>query len=103
MKSYSSEKQEKFVTSGKELRINFNHSTVDKEDFDGNVETQHVCDQVVVQRTAGRDEIIEAIIATRYPTYGSEIAAIQNGGDDAETHQTFRDKAKALADEWLSL
>jgi hypothetical protein len=37
-----------------------------------------------------------------YSTFGSEIAAIQNGGQKAEDHQTLRDQAKALADGWLN-
>ena len=49
-----------------------------------------------------RSTLIEKIIATKYPTYGSEIAALANGGDSADEHQAFRAQAKSLADGWLN-
>lgn len=48
-----------------------------------------------------RNVLIEKIMATKYPTYGSEVSAIRNGGQDAEDHQALRVQAKALADGWL--
>jgi hypothetical protein len=47
-----------------------------------------------------RDMLIEKIIATKYPTYGSEVAALANGGESAQEHEVFRVQAKALADGW---
>lgn len=49
-----------------------------------------------------RDVLIEKIIATRYPTYGSEVAAIANGGADSEEHQAFRQLAKQLANNFIN-
>jgi hypothetical protein len=49
-----------------------------------------------------RSVLIEKIMATRYATYGAEIAAIRNGGQSADDHSAFRVQAKALADGWLN-
>jgi len=38
-----------------------------------------------------------------YPSYGAEIASIQNGGSDKDTHQARRIQAKELADGWLQV
>lgn len=46
--------------------------------------------------------LIEKIIATVYPTYGSEIAALANGGNSAAKHQTLRNLAKELAAGWVN-
>ena len=46
-----------------------------------------------------RDERIEAIIKTKYPTYGFELAAIHKGGVEAEAYSELRALAKQLADE----
>lgn len=57
--------------------------------------------EAMVHVRATRSEIIEAIIATHYPTPGSEFAAINNGGSDYEQYQAFRTFAKELADGWF--
>jgi hypothetical protein len=49
-----------------------------------------------------RSALIEKIIATQYPTYGSEVAAIRNGGEAAEKHEALRVLAKELADGWFA-
>lgn len=50
-----------------------------------------------------RSVLIEKIIATKYPSYGSEIAALSNGGESEQEHQVFREQAKVLADGWLAI
>jgi hypothetical protein len=52
--------------------------------------------------TDSRSAIIEKIMATQYPTYGSEVAAICNGGEAAADHEAMRAQAKLLADGWLT-
>lgn len=47
---------------------------------------------------SSRNEKIEAVMATRYPTYGSELAAVNNGGQDYEDYLEFRNEAKRLVD-----
>ena len=59
------------------------------------------CNEAVMPKTASRGKIIEAIIATKYPTFGSELAAINNGGTEYEDYQAFRALAKSLADGWF--
>jgi hypothetical protein len=61
------------------------------------------CEEAVVSAGASRSQIIEAIIAVSYPTPGSELAAIANGGEDAEAHEAVRQKAKTLADGWFAV
>jgi len=100
MKSYSNDPQPQFVASGQELRINFDHATVEVTDPEGALETQHVCEQVITPARPKRREIIEAVMAARYPTYGAEIAAMRNGGAEADEHDAWREKAKAIADAW---
>jgi hypothetical protein len=52
--------------------------------------------------TDSRSVLIEKIIATKYPTYGSEVAALANGGESAAEHETMRATAKTLADGWVN-
>lgn len=101
MRVSSKDKLEDYQVIGNKLRIHWDHQEVTVEDMEGEQSTQWRCEEAVVKKTASRDEIIEAIISTKYPTYGAEIAAIRNGGDDAEEHEELRAKAKELADNWI--
>lgn len=60
MKSYSLHQQSTYLPSGRELRINFNHTSIERE-TDYGTETQWECDQVLLPIDATRDQIIEAI------------------------------------------
>jgi hypothetical protein len=99
MKTYSPFQLETYQVMGRKLHINFNEQFVEgSEDMDD----QYVYDTAVIpDKLAKRDSIIEAIMATKYPTFGSELAAIRNGGTEAEEHGALRIKAKELADGWL--
>lgn len=90
-----------YQVMGRKLRINFNHK-VETVTTDDSEEQIHVYTTACVDRLADRDTIIEAIMQTRYPTYGAELAAIQNGGTDATDHQEIRTLAKQLADGWIN-
>jgi len=101
MRVTSDQKLEDYQVIGDKLRLHWGHEQVTVEGIEGEQTTQWQCEEAVVKKTASRDKIIETIIATQYPTYGSEIAAIRNGGEDAEAHESLRKKAKELADGWF--
>lgn len=55
-----------------------------------------------VKLSCSREDFIEALMKAKYPSYGAEIAAIRNGGDDAIQHQMFRDVVKEIADRFTT-
>lgn len=61
-------------------------------------ETIYQYDSCKVPILSTRNERIEALIATRY-TIPEELAAINNGGDEYQEYQLFRDFCKQIADE----
>jgi len=99
MKTNTPNKLNTYEIMGRKLRINFNETyTEATEEQDASYSYDTAC----VDKLASRDKIIEAIMQTKYPTFGSELAAIQNGGACAEKHQAFRKLAKELADGYLA-
>ena len=99
MKTHSPFQLDTYQVMGRKLHINFNEQFVEGTE---DMEDQYVYDTAVIpDKLAKRDSIIEAVMATKYPTFGSEIAAIRNGGIEAEEHEALRLKAKELADGWL--
>jgi len=97
MRVSSKDKLPEYQVIGKKLRIHWDFKEIPAtDDRDGGWE----CEEAVCSVSASRSEIIEAIIRTKYSTYGAELAAIQNGGVDAEEHQAFRAFAKFLADNY---
>lgn len=60
MKSYSLHQQSTYIPSGRELRINFNHISIERE-TDSGTEIQWECDQVLLPIDASRRQIVEAI------------------------------------------
>lgn len=87
-----------YETSGNELTIYWDEQT--QTDSEG--ETIYTYAYCVVSIFADRATIIEQIMGCMYPSYGSELAAIINGGADAAAHEAARVQAKALADGWLA-
>lgn len=102
MKVYSSTQLETYQVIGKTLRIHWGAQEVTKEGMDG-PETQWEANEALCGVYDDRNTLIEKIMRSAYPTYGSEIAAIRNGGDDATAHENMRIQAKALADGWFSI
>lgn len=102
MRVTSKDKLDDYQVIGRKLRVHWDHEEVSFENADGEKESQWQCEEAVVKKTASRDELIEAVMATKYPTYGAEIAAIRNGGAEADEHAALRDKAKVLADGWFT-
>ena len=89
---------------GDNLRIHFEEEAVNTEateDFDASVSYKYVT--AYTTKVASRAEIVEAVMRCFYPSYGAEIASIQNGGSDRDTHQARRIQAKELADGWVQV
>lgn len=102
MKTQASYEIQPYETSGSELRIHWNIEQQTREEMDGSTVTFWQADEALCGNADSRSQIIEKIMATKYPTYGSEVAALSNGGESAEAHQALRLQAKALADGWLN-
>ena len=98
MRVNSDTKLPEYQVIGSTLRIHWDYEEVPATE---DTPAGWSCDEAVVPKTASRDKIIEAIIATKYPTFGSELAAINNGGAEYEDYQAFRALAKSLADGWF--
>lgn len=91
----SKDKLPEYQVIGGKLRVHWDFKEVPATEY---IDSGWQCEEAVCSVNASRSEIIEAIIRTKYPTYGAEIAAIQNGGADTEEHQAFRAFAKLMAD-----
>lgn len=91
-----------YETSGDELTIYWDEQTEQQVGMDEESQTVYTYAYCVCSIYDDRSTIIEKIMACMYPTYGSELAAIINGGADAQTHEAARVQAKALADGWLT-
>jgi len=100
MKVFSNNKLPTYQVIGRKLRIHWDEQEVTKETDEG-LETVYSYEEALVPVTADRSTIIEAIIATKYPTPGSEFAALQNGPETVAEHQAMRDLAKGLATDWF--
>ena len=99
MKVTSYERLEPYEVDGNILSIYWGEeSHPPKED---EIEPYWTYDCCKAHTYDSRSTLIEMIIQTKYPTTGSEIAAIQNGGKDAEEHQQHRTLAKSLVDGWF--
>lgn len=101
MKVQSNEKLPVYQVLGQTLRIHWDQSEQTVQDMDGNEETIFVSQEAVCQKQDSRNTLIEKIIASVYTT-GAELAAINNGGEDYQAYQDFRQLAKDLADGWIA-
>ena len=99
-RTQSQVKMPTYELSGKELTIYWDEQELNRESVEGEQETVYSYAYCVASVFDNRDALIEKIMATQYPTYGSEVAAICNGGEDAENHEAMRQTAKTLADGW---
>ena len=100
MRVTSNEKLDKFQIVGPKLRIHWGYEEVAPDPEVEDSVGSWSCEEAVVKKTASRNDIIEAVIATKY-SVPEELAAINNGGDEYESYQSFRQVAKDLADEWF--
>lgn len=101
MKVHSNQKLPVYQVLGQTLRVHWDQSEQTVQDMDGNEETIFVCQEAVCQKQDNRNTLIEKIIASVYTT-GAELAAINNGGEDYQAYQDFRQVAKDLADGWIA-
>lgn len=99
MKVSSNNKLPTYQVIGKKLRIHWDAKEVTKETDEG-PEVSWEQEEALVPVTASRSMIIEAIMATKYPTPGAEFAALSNGPESVAAHEAMRDLAKSLADGW---
>jgi hypothetical protein len=99
MKATSYTQLNTYMVDGNDLAIYWNEEA--HTPHEGETEPYWTYDHCQAFASDDRSALIEKIMATMYPTMGAEIAAISNGGRQAEDHQAFRAKAKALADGWL--
>lgn len=99
MKTQSPTRLKTYQILGRKLRINFNEEyTEETEESDA----YYTYITAEVDKLAPRNVIIEAIMGSLYPTYGSEIAELNSGADGFSRHEYNRCKAKVLADSWLN-
>src|SRR6056297_1351852 len=98
MRVNSNDKLPENQVIGPTLRIHWDYQEVPATE---EVPAGWSCDEAAVPKTASRGQIIEAIIATKYPTSGTELAAINNGGQEYDDYQAFRAMAKSLANGWM--
>ena len=96
MRVFSDNKLPTYQVIGAKLRIHWDEQEVTRETDEG-VETLFSYEEACVPVNASRSAIIEAIMATKYPTPGAEFAALQNGPEKAAEHQAMRELAKSLA------
>lgn len=99
MKTTANEPLPRFQRLGMTLVINFDETPEEVTDDNGKTYTRYHYLTAKVKKTATSDQRVEAIIATRYPTYGAELAAINNGGQETDDYRAFRAAAKQLAKE----
>lgn len=101
MRVESSDKLPAYQVIGNKLRIHWDEQETSR-DMDGEVQEGWSYQEACVPVTASRSTIIEAIMATKYPTLGAEFAAFQNGTESVAEHQAMRDLAKSLAGGWFA-
>lgn len=95
----STDKRNKFEMMGQFVAISFNEQEVVATD---ETERQYQYDFAKVPLCSGRDEVVNALVKIKYPTFDKEIAAIVNGGSAAQTHSEWRVTAKVIADEFIA-
>lgn len=92
-------KRNKLEMMGQFVGISFNEQEIEETD---ETEKQYQYDFAKVPLCSSRGEVINALVKIKYPTFDKEIAAIQNGGEDAQEHNKWRAIAKLIADEFVT-
>jgi hypothetical protein len=100
MKATSYTKLQNYEVDGNDLAIYWNEEA--HEPREGESEPYWTYDYCQAFASDSRAVLIEKLMATKYPTYGAEVAALCNGEDATQRHAEFRAQAKALADGWLA-
>jgi len=95
MKTSSNTVLPEFESRGLYMFVNFNKEIIPATEEESETFTY---DTAKFNKSATRTERIEAIIATNYPTYGAELAVLNNTDEDARIeYLAFREQAKELA------
>lgn len=95
METQSNSQLEEFVLRGKYMFVYFNERITESTDEEPAKYT-YQCAKFLKSATIA--ERIEAIIGAMYPTYGSELAAINSADEEKKTeYMAFREQAKLLA------
>jgi hypothetical protein len=100
MKVTSYTKLNTYEVDGNDLAIYWDEQ--EHEPKENETEVYWTYDHAQVFASDSRNVLIEKIMATKYPTYGAEVAAIVNGGESAAGHEAFRVQAKTLANGWIN-
>lgn len=104
MKFESDTKPKDYLVSGNDLLIRFDVSEDIRNDIDGSPRTVFSGEEVVVSPFATKDQIIEAIVASRYSTADEIALNRKSDGDLAKTEYLgFVSKAKVIASYTQSL
>lgn len=96
MKTQCSEQKPKFEKVGQFIHIYFDEEVIPATE---DAEQSYSYCYCKVPAMISRNELIDAIVKIKYPTFDAEIAAIANGGVDSEEHQDWRNNAKLVASE----
>lgn len=96
----SATKRNKFEMMGQYILVCFNEQEVLPTDEDSEIHYQY--DSAKLPICCERDEAINSVVKIRYKTFDKEIAAIINGGQDAQNHNEWRVAAKLIADEFIT-
>lgn len=102
METESREQLPMFEYRGLKLRINFNEEVVSNTPEDAEPYTSYKYLTAVVDKTSTYNERVEAIIATKYPTYGAELSAKNKSVQSEYEHDKHVKLAKHLAANSLS-
>ena len=94
---YSTNRLDEFEKVGSCVLIRLDEQIVNSGE-DGEEQYQYYQTRVKVTGKLLRETIIEAIIRAKYSTYGAELAAQFNGGEELQEHQAWRALAKEKAD-----
>lgn len=100
MKVSSSSPLPTYQVLGNKLLIHWGEEVIQSKSMDGEPTASYQYNEASAFVYDTRELLIEKIIGSVY-TLGAEIAAIRNGGQDANDHHALRVQAKALADGWL--
>lgn len=91
----STEPLDKYEKAGNRVYIRLEEEVTTSDDVPS---YNYLQAQVRISGQLRREDIIEAIIRSKYPTYGAELAAQFNGGEKLAEHQAWRATAKVEAD-----
>lgn len=93
-----------FEKLGNNLVVRLDETEVPSEK---GVQFKYFQSKVKMTGNLNKDIIVEALMRSKYPTYGAELAAHFNGGDDLAEHQAWRtlskQKAEHIVTNWFEI